>query len=383
MNTCIADGVVTTDIRDQDFITTKSNLLHRPYGNVRLFSDFHKTRGHRQFHYPFNIKPSYRELIIIAFTSLNRNLTFFKTFLLIIKLGRLKFPAIGFLLYAFGFLLGTVSGFDFSWSRFVLGFVTSFTANLSVSYSNDYFDVNLDRYGKPTSVSGGSGILIRHPELMEFSKRLAEILMGISIIASIVSTVHFSLPLYFPVFVTFANLLSWYYVAPPLKLAYRGFSELTAVVAVGLLLPGSGYLMAQKTLDLLFLIFVLPSMLYSLAFIVSVEIPDLESDRLGGKNTLIVKKGRDYGFVLIGVLFTLSTLYFLALSFTNLVPMIDFRLISIVSLIPLSIMILEFFQLKRREDTLEKAVEHILLAFSVFLFLLNCYLIIVKNLNIA
>jgi len=49
--------------------------------------------------------------------------------------------------------------------------------------------------------------------------------------------------------------------------------------------------MANKTLDLLFLIFVLPSMLYSLAFIVSVEIPDLESDRLGGKNTLIVKRG--------------------------------------------------------------------------------------------
>jgi len=44
---------------------------------------------------------------------------------------------------------------------------------------------------------------------------------------------------------------------------------------------------------------------------------------------------------------------------------------------------LEFFQLKRREDTLEKAVERILLAFSVLLFLLNCYLIIVKNLNIA
>ena len=160
-------------------------------------------------------------------------MTFFKTFLLIIKLGRLKFPAIGFLLYSFGFLLGTISGFDFSWSRFILGFVISYTTNLSVSYSNDYFDVNLDQHGKPTSVSGGSGILVQHPELMELSKKLAEILMGISIIASIVSTVHFSLPLYFPVFVTFANLLSWYYVAPPLKLAYRGLSELTVVIAVG------------------------------------------------------------------------------------------------------------------------------------------------------
>jgi len=243
--------------------------------------------------------------------------------------------------------------------------------------------VNLDQHGKPTSVSGGSGILIRHPELMELSKKLAEILMGISIIASIVSTVHFSLPLYFPVLVTLGNLLSWYYVAPPLKLAYRGLSELTVVVAVGLLMPGSGYLMAQKTLDLLFLIFILPSMLYSLAFIISVEIPDLESDRLGGKNTLIVRKGRRYGFALIGVLFTLSTLYFLALSVTNSVSVIDFRLITIISLIPLSIIILEFFQLKRREDTLEKCVEYILLAFSIFLVLLNCYLIILSHFNIS
>jgi len=287
------------------------------------------------------------------------------------------------MLYTFGFLLGTVSGFDFSWSRFVLGFVTSFTANLSVSYSNDYFDVNLDRYGKPTSVSGGSGILIAHPELMGFSKTLAEILMGISLITSIVSTVLFSLPFYFPVIVAFANFLSWYYVAPPLKLAYRGLSELTVIIAVGLLMPGSGYLMSKKTFDLLFLIFVFPSMLYSLAFIVSVEIPDLESDRLGGKNTLIVKKGRHYGFILIGVLFTLTTLYFLTLSFTNLVSMIDFRLITLFSLIPLATISLELYKLKKREEMLGKSVEHILLAFSVFLFLLNCLLIILKTLNNA
>ena len=288
----------------------------------------------------------------------------------------MRFPLVGFLLYSFGFLLGTFSHFDFSWSRFVFGSVTSFTANLSVSYSNDYFDMNLDRFGKPTSVSGGSGILLQHPELMEFSKNLAQILIGISIAASVVSTTLFSLPLFFPVFVTIANLLGWYYSAPPLKLAYRGLSELTVMVAVGFLMPGSGYLMARKTIDLMFLFFVLPSILYSLAFIVSVEIPDLESDRLGNKNTFIVKKGQRNGFVLVAVAFCLATLYFLALSVLNLVPLVDFRLITIISLIPLSMIVFEFLQLRRLEAAPGKSVEHTLLAFSIFLALLNCYLIL-------
>ncbi len=301
----------------------------------------------------------------------------FETLLILVKLGRLRFPIIGFLLYSFGFLLGKISGFDVSWTRYAVGFIISFAANLSVSYSNDYFDMNLDRYGKPTSVSGGSGILLRHPELMELSKKIAKILLAISILASIVSTLYFALPPFFPAIVVFANFLGWYYAAPPVKLAYRGLSELTVVIAVGVLMPVTGYLMAKNTLDVVFLSFLLPSIFYSLAFIISVEIPDLESDRLGGKNTLIVRKGRRFGFLLVAVLFTLSTVFFLALSVTSsaltIMPKIDFRLITIISLIPLSLIVQDFY-LKNQGNTL-KSVEHILLGFSVLLLLLDCYLI--------
>ncbi|MHA2059476.1 MAG: hypothetical protein ACW976_01685, partial [Candidatus Ranarchaeia archaeon] len=64
------------------------------------------------------------------------------TLVQIIKLGRFPFPLVGFLLYSLGFLLGSLSSGAFSGPLFLMGFVTAFSANLSVSYSNDYFDLD-------------------------------------------------------------------------------------------------------------------------------------------------------------------------------------------------------------------------------------------------
>ncbi len=282
-------------------------------------------------------------------------------------------------MYTFGFLLGDTFNPHTSWRRFVVGFVASFAANLSVSYGNDYFDVELDRYGTPTSVSGGSGVLLQYPEFRKLSKSLAMILMGMSVTIAVVSTM-FSFPVSFLAVVILGNLLGWYYSAPPGKLAYRGLSELTVVVAVGLLMPGAGYLIARSRLDEMFLVFLLPSLLYSLAFIVSVEIPDLESDLLGGKNTFIVRKGRSAGYVLITGAFVSSTLYFLALSMVrdaiSLVSEIDFRLITAISLIPLSSMLLVFVRKRNRKKSPQESVENLLLGFTVFLILLDFYLIL-------
>ena len=60
------------------------------------------------------------------------------------------------------------------------------------------------------------------------------------------------------------------------------------MAAFGFFLPCSGYLFLAKGLDLSVLPLVIPLLFLGLFFIVSVELPDAETDRRTGKRTLVV-----------------------------------------------------------------------------------------------
>lgn len=206
-----------------------------------------------------------------------------RTLVQILKLGRLKFPLNGLLLYSIGTLLAIISVSEFILSKLLMGYAIYFTTILSVSYSNDYFDINVDKNYGPTPISGGSGILIPKPELREFSKWFAIFLIALSIILAVLFISLFSYPMTFLISVILGNSLGWFYTAPPLRLSYRGLSEITAIVTLGLITLWMSYFTLKATIDGLFLTFAFPSTFYVLAFILSVEIPDLEEDKLGEK----------------------------------------------------------------------------------------------------
>lgn len=297
----------------------------------------------------------------------------------IIKLGRLKFLIGGFILFSFGSLLALLSNAKFILQKFLLGYAILFMAQLSVSYSNDYFDVDVDRYNIPTAFSGGSGILQENPELREFARWFAITLMGISVILGIIFTVLFSYSVLFLIFVIFGNLLGWYYTAPPLKLVYRRYSEIVTVI-INLIIPAMGYFVLKGGFDTLFLIFILPLTLYGVDFIVNVEIPDMEGDRIGNKNTLVVRRGRRFSFIVIAFSLFLTTLYFLILSAINLSPiLIDFRLITLFSLLPLSLGFLGLVKRSIDRDLATRLVGSNLLSLYSLLLMTDCYLIILLN----
>jgi len=288
----------------------------------------------------------------------------------------LKFIVVGFLLFSFGTLLAIVSGVDFVLGRFLLGYLILFTAHLSVSYSNDYFDFYSDQFSKPTAVSGGSGVLLDNLELRRFAKRFAVFLISLSIALAIIFASLYSFSISFILFVALGNLIGWYYTAPPLKLAYRKLGEIIATIAVGLMMPGLGYYVLKNGFDNPFLFFMLPSMFYSFAFIISVEIPDFEGDKLSNKKTLIVYKGRKFGFRLIALLNSSATIYFLIISSTNLLQSkISFYLIAMLSLIPLALAILGLKYQSDDREVATRLVSNSLSAFFVFLLLVDFCLI--------
>ena len=209
----------------------------------------------------------------------------------IVKLGRPQFLVGGFLLFCIGVFLAVLFGAEFLLNKFLLGYSILFTAHLAVHYSNDYFDADADQYVEPTAISGGSGILVENPELKPFSKWFAIFLIILSLFLAAVFMIIFSYSIWFFVFVLFGNFLAWFYSAPPVKLVYRRLGEISTVLT-GIILPGMGYFTIMGALDMPFVIFAVPIAFLQLFFISSVEMPDMEGDKLGGKITMIVSMGR-------------------------------------------------------------------------------------------
>jgi 1,4-dihydroxy-2-naphthoate polyprenyltransferase len=101
----------------------------------------------------------------------------------------------------------------------------------------------------------------------------------------------------------------------------------------------------------------------------------MEVDKMGGKQTIIVKRGRKFGFTLIGISGLLATLYFILISLMNTYPSINFFIISIISLIPLTFALLAYFN--RTEDKIRAMalVNRSLSSLFTFGILVNLYFV--------
>ena len=87
-------------------------------------------------------------------------------------------------------------------------------------------------------------------------------------------------------------LLGWWYSAPPLRLVARGLGEASTAATLGMLIPATGYQVMADRINPALLPFLFPLLCYGMIFILSVELPDMEGDRLSGKRTFVVRYGR-------------------------------------------------------------------------------------------
>ena len=291
-----------------------------------------------------------------------------------LKLGRFHFVFGGFILFVLGALMALLFGAELDYGRLIFGYLILFFAHLSVSYSNDYFDVEVDKYNKPTLFTGGSGILVQYPELRDFSKLFAILLILISIILAIIFLFVYSFPASFLIFIIIGNMLGWYYSAPPVRLVSRGLGEISTMFTAGILLPGMGYFIMNGGFDSRFLIFVLPLLFYGLAFIINVEIPDMEGDIAGKKYTLITKYDRKFGYTIIAFLFTIASVYFFLLFFI-IESIINFMVVGLISLLPLLVGFWGAIKRPLIKDLASKLVTINIISFIFFVVILDLYFI--------
>jgi len=251
-------------------------------------------------------------------------------------MGRLHFLLGGFLLFSLGALIADALGGPGGLPRFLTGYAVFFPAHLSVSYSNDLYDVKADSYNTPSPFSGGSGVLKRRPDLRRWAFILSVTLIMISLGMSLIFTIIFDMGVLFPLYVLMGALLGWFYTAPPLKLSYRGMGEISTALTIGLLVPMMGYWVMMGKLDPGLLPFAPSLLLYGGAFILNVQVPDVEADLRGGKLSLVTRIGRKRALRLVFVLFLMASVHFWGLYLMDLGPDgIDLLPFALASMVPL------------------------------------------------
>ena len=279
-----------------------------------------------------------------------------------------------------GILLAVSSGIDFSFHLFIFGYAIMLPAHLGLSYSNNYFDIEVDKYNSPISISGGSKILIENPELRKTCLLIALFLMLISLTITVFFIFLYNFSIFFFFFILFSNLLGFFYSAPPIRLAYRGFGEIANMITIGFVMPGIGYLVIKGGFDLFYFVFTFALFFYGLEFIILVEMPDMKGDKIGKKNTLIVKNGIKFGYKLILISLLVSSVYYLFVSLIGLFSeYINYSVVFLISLIPIFVALKGNFNMVFDNENVSKFAIKNIITLLVALNLINIYLIIINS----
>lgn len=156
----------------------------------------------------------------------------------------------------------------------------------SVHYANEYADVETDALTDRTPFSGGSGALPAtglDPWLALLAGLVTLVGGGITLLAAPpLSPAALAL-------LAVIVVLGWQYSVAPVKLAWRGFGEVTNALLGGVILPLYGYTVVTGRLPLEVMLWVLPFGVLVFLNLLDTQWPDRRADGAVGKDTLAVQ----------------------------------------------------------------------------------------------
>jgi 1,4-dihydroxy-2-naphthoate octaprenyltransferase len=209
-----------------------------------------------------------------------------------------------------GSVLAWQQGSPFRWGFFVLAFVGAMAAHLGANVINDIFDfgAGTDQAAQAITAQGntvatGSHYLLNGKLTITFYRRLAIGCFAFALLCGIVLTIFRPWALLFGII---GFLLAFYYVAPPIRLAYigRGLGEIDILISFGILpLIGSFYVQAG-TVTHVALLASLPIGLSTMVVLYFHHFLHWRADKEVGKITPVVALG-EKGARIVGALLLL------------------------------------------------------------------------------
>lgn len=216
-----------------------------------------------------------------------------------------------------GALLAWQQGTPFHWGLFVLTLVGALAAHLGANVVNDVFDFaeGTDQAAQKmmpegTTLATGSQTLMKGQLSLPAFRGLAIALFALALLCGIV------LAFYRPLALAFGAagfLLAFFYVAPPLRLAYvgRGLGELDILISFGILPLVGSYYVQSGSVTLSALLASLPIGLYTTAVLYFHHFLHWRADQEVGKITPIVALGERRARIAGAILLLLIAVTFL------------------------------------------------------------------------
>lgn len=214
-----------------------------------------------------------------------------------LKLSRPHFLAGGILAYA----LGAATAPSVQVNRYLAGQLMVTAAQLTAHFLNEYADRFVDAgITNRTAFSGGSGVLLTGRIEPRIALRAGQVTSTVSIVTALAvwtfSPAAAALGLG-------ALCISWIYSMPPIRLLGTGWGEAATTAVVIGAVPLIGVTSQGTAASSVLWISIAALFPIHFAAMLVFEIPDIESDRAGGKRVLAIRIGRRATELLIGLAF--------------------------------------------------------------------------------
>lgn len=237
-----------------------------------------------------------------------------------------------------GAVLAWQQGSAFSWGLFALTFVGALAAHLGANLLNDIFDFDqgTDQAAQALAPSGntlttGSPLLLNGQLSLQTYRWLTLGCFALALLCGLVLSIFRPWVLLFAVL---GFLLAFFYVAPPLRLAYigRGLGEIDIFFAFGFLpLVGAFYVQAGTITPTAMLVSI-PVGLYTMAVLYFHHFLHWRGDQQAGKMTPVVALG-ERSARLVGMLILLGiAVVFIILALMSALPW--YSVIAALTVIP-------------------------------------------------
>ena len=237
-----------------------------------------------------------------------------------------------------GSVLAWQQGTPFKWGLFALALLGSLAAHLGANVVNDVFDFaeGTDQAAQKLALEGttlatGSQALMSGKLSLRAFRGLALGLFALALLCGIVLTIFRPWAIVLGIA---GFLLAFFYVAPPLRLAYvgRGLGELDILISFGVLPLVGSYYIQTGNVTLSALLASLPVGLYTMAVLYFHHFLHWRADAAVGKLTPVVALGERRARIVGAILLSLIAATILFDALVNAYPWYSF--VAVFTLIP-------------------------------------------------
>lgn len=196
-------------------------------------------------------------------------------------------------------VLGGASAWCFNHTFNVLAFALTMVGMVFVHFAvnlfNDYYDSLQGADGlneNRSTLGGGSGVIVRGEATALLIRNLGIFSLAMSIICGVILMFWIDGgigPIFWFMIAGFIG--GFFYTAPPLKFAYRGWGEVDIFIALCVLPVAGTYYVLTSSLSWTPVIVSLPISFLMTDLLWINQFPDYPSDKAAGKGTLVVRMG--------------------------------------------------------------------------------------------